>query len=36
VGSTHHLSMEAMNSSLKLSMTHVPFKGTGESVPALR
>ena len=35
VGSTHHLSMEAMNSSLELSMTHVPFKGTGESVPAL-
>jgi len=35
VGSTHHLSMEAMMSSLKLSMTHVPFKGTGESVPAL-
>jgi len=35
VGSTHHLSMEAMMRSLKLSMTHVPFKGTGESVPAL-
>ena len=35
VGSTHHLSMEAMNASLKLVMTHVPFKGTGESVPAL-
>jgi tripartite-type tricarboxylate transporter receptor subunit TctC len=35
VGSTHHLSMEAMNASLKLTMTHVPFKGTGESVPAL-
>lgn len=35
VGSTHHLSMEAMNASLKLAMTHVPFKGTGESVPAL-
>lgn len=35
VGSTHHLSMEAMMSSLKLSMIHVPFKGTGESVPAL-
>ena len=35
VGSTHHLSMEAMNAALKLSMTHVPFKGTGESVPAL-
>jgi tripartite-type tricarboxylate transporter receptor subunit TctC len=35
LGSTHHLSMEAMAASLKLAMTHVPFKGTGESVPAL-
>jgi tripartite-type tricarboxylate transporter receptor subunit TctC len=35
VGSTHHLSMEAMNAALELAMTHVPFKGTGESVPAL-
>lgn len=35
VGSTHHLSMEAMNAALKLEMKHVPFKGTGESVPAL-
>ena len=35
VGSTHHLTMEAMNAALKLTMTHVPFKGTGESVPAL-
>jgi tripartite-type tricarboxylate transporter receptor subunit TctC len=35
MGSTHHLSMEAMNAALKLSMIHVPFKGTGESVPAL-
>jgi len=35
VGSTHHLSMEAMNASLELAMVHVPFKGTGESVPAL-
>ena len=35
VGSTHHLSMEAVMSSLKLVMTHVPFKGTSESVPAL-
>jgi tripartite-type tricarboxylate transporter receptor subunit TctC len=35
VGSTHHLSMEAMNASLGLVMVHVPFKGTGESVPAL-
>jgi len=35
VGSTHHLSMEAMNAALALAMAHVPFKGTGESVPAL-
>jgi tripartite-type tricarboxylate transporter receptor subunit TctC len=35
VGSTHHLSMEAMNAALGLVTTHVPFKGTGESVPAL-
>ena len=35
VGSTHHLTMEAVKAALKLDMTHVPFKGTGESVPAL-
>ncbi len=35
VGSTHHLSMEAIKAALKLDMAHVPFKGTGESVPAL-
>ena len=35
VGSLHHLSMEAMAASLGLKMVHVPFKGTGESVPAL-
>ena len=35
VGSTHHLSMEALKSSLGLVMTHIPFKGTSESVPAL-
>jgi tripartite-type tricarboxylate transporter receptor subunit TctC len=35
VGSTHHLSMEALKASLGLQMTHVPFKGTSESVPAL-
>jgi tripartite-type tricarboxylate transporter receptor subunit TctC len=35
VGSTHHLSMEAMKAALKLQMTHVPFRGTGQSVPAL-
>jgi tripartite-type tricarboxylate transporter receptor subunit TctC len=35
VASIHHISMEGFNSVLKLNMTHVPFKGTGESVPAL-
>jgi tripartite-type tricarboxylate transporter receptor subunit TctC len=35
VGSTHHLSMEAIKAALKLDMTHVPFKGSSESVPAL-
>lgn len=35
VGSVHHLTMEAINRTLHLSMTHVPFKGVGESVPAL-
>jgi tripartite-type tricarboxylate transporter receptor subunit TctC len=35
IGSTHHLTMEAMKASLGLQLTHVPFKGTGQSVPAL-
>ena len=35
VGSTHHLTMEALQSSLQLKLTHVPYKGTGESIPAL-
>ena len=35
VGSTHHLTMEAMKLALGLDITHVPFKGTGQSVPAL-
>ena len=35
VGSTHHLTMEAMKAALKLEMTHVPYRGTGQSVPAL-
>ena len=35
IGSTHHLCMEFMKSTLGLEMTHVPFKGTGQSVPAL-
>jgi tripartite-type tricarboxylate transporter receptor subunit TctC len=35
VGSMHHLSAVALGQGLKLDMTHVPFKGTGEAVPAL-
>ncbi|MCX7313349.1 MAG: tripartite tricarboxylate transporter substrate binding protein [Hyphomicrobiales bacterium] len=35
VGSPHHLSMEAMKAALGLQMTHVPYRGTGQSVPAL-
>lgn len=35
VGSTHHLSMEALKSALNLDMAHIPFRGTGQSVPAL-
>ncbi|PUE59722.1 4,5-dihydroxyphthalate dehydrogenase [Limnohabitans curvus] len=35
IGSTHHLSMEAMKAALSLDITHIPFKGTGQSVPAL-
>jgi tripartite-type tricarboxylate transporter receptor subunit TctC len=35
VGSFHHLSMEAIQSSLGLRMTHVPYKGSADSVTAL-
>ena len=35
IGSTHHLSMEALKASLSLNITHIPYKGTGQSVPAL-
>jgi tripartite-type tricarboxylate transporter receptor subunit TctC len=35
VGSIHHISMEGFKSALQLKISHVPFKGTGESVPAL-
>jgi tripartite-type tricarboxylate transporter receptor subunit TctC len=35
VGSVHHLSMEALKAPLKLEMTHIPYRGTGQSVPAL-
>src|SRR6266550_5691235 len=35
VGSIHHISMEALKAPLKLEMTHIPYRGTGKSVPAL-
>ena len=35
IGSSHHLTMEALNAGLKTHITHVPFRGSGQSVPAL-
>jgi tripartite-type tricarboxylate transporter receptor subunit TctC len=35
LGSIHHLAMEALKAGLGLDMLHVPYKGTGQSVPAL-
>src|SRR5207247_9432519 len=35
IGSTHHLCMGYLAASLNLDMVHVPYKGTGQSVPAL-
>jgi tripartite-type tricarboxylate transporter receptor subunit TctC len=35
IGTAHHLSMEAIKAQLTLDMSHVPFRGTGQSVPAL-
>lgn len=35
IGSVHHLTMEAFKAGLGLDILHVPFKGTGQSVPAL-
>ena len=35
IGSSHHLSMEAMKAALGIQLTHVPFKGSSLSVPAL-
>ena len=33
-GTVHHLSMEAFKAALGLDITHIPFKGTAQSVPA--
>ena len=35
IGSTHHLCMEYLKAMLGVDITHVPYKGTGQSVPAV-
>lgn len=35
IGSTHHLAMEALKADLGLEMTHVPYRGSSQSIPAL-
>jgi tripartite-type tricarboxylate transporter receptor subunit TctC len=35
LGSIHHLATEALKTGLGLDIVHVPYKGTGQSVPAL-
>ena len=35
MGSTHHLTMEALKSALNLDIRHIPYKGSGQSTPAL-
>lgn len=35
IGSIHHLSMEALKAPLGLDIVHIPYKGTGQAVPAL-
>lgn len=34
-GSIHHLTAEAMNAGLGITVTHVPFKGSANSIPAM-
>jgi len=34
-GSIHHLTAEAMSASLGIQLTHVPFRGSANSVPAM-
>lgn len=34
VGSVHHIGMESIKSALGLDLLHVPYKGSGQSVPA--
>ncbi len=35
IGSTHHLTMESLKAAQGLDIKHIPFRGTGQSVPAL-
>jgi len=35
IGSNHHLTMEALKAELQLDLRHVPFRGSGQSTPAL-
>lgn len=35
LGSIHHLTAEAMKAGLGVDLTHVPFRGSGQSVPAM-
>ena len=35
IGSTHHLTMEALKHALGLKIRHIPFRGSGQSTPAL-
>jgi len=35
IGSSHHLTMEALKAALGLDLRHVPFRGSGQSTPAL-
>jgi tripartite-type tricarboxylate transporter receptor subunit TctC len=35
IGSIHHLTVESLKASLGIDLLHVPFKGTGQSVPAV-
>jgi tripartite-type tricarboxylate transporter receptor subunit TctC len=35
IGSIHHLTVESIKAALGIDLLHVPFKGTGQSVPAV-
>ena len=35
LGSAHHITMESLKAGLGLDIVHIPYKGTGQSIPAL-